>query len=99
MSNTKKKKNTMWLRCVLEYLSKKDIGSKSYSEIINEAHLCSIEKRHKVLRQSRICPQPRQFQQAIRKVKEIESLVVSKTTLYRYVNANEMRGREKNAFL
>ncbi len=86
MSNTRKKKNTMWLRCVLEYLSKKDIGSKSYSEIINEANLCSIVNQHKVLRQSRICPPPNQFQQAIRKVKEIESSIVSDITVYRYVN-------------
>jgi len=86
----KKNRNVLWLRPVLEYMSKQK-GIKSYNEIINETKLLSRENKNKVLRQSRNCPTPRHFQQVVRGLKEIKSIRYDATTMcYKYIPINQL---------
>jgi hypothetical protein len=79
------KKNSTWVRPVLQYLSQQDT-SKSYYEIINEATLLSPVNKTKVLRQSKVCPTPRSFEQAIRKERFIQVIKTNrKATTYKYI--------------
>lgn len=91
----KRNRNILWVRPFLDYMSKQT-GIKSYNQIINETKMLSRDNKNKVLRQSKVCPTPRVFQQVVRGLKEIKTIRLNANTMcYKYIPIDQLQLKEK----